>query len=189
MAVALLVAAGRGERLGSEGPKAFVACAGRPLLEWSVAALRACADVERIVVALPPGVVAPPGTEGVVGGEQRSHSVHAALRHAGGADVVVIHDAARPLVTPDLVQDCLDTLASEDCDAAIAAAPVADTIKEAEGEVVVRTLDRSGSGPCRRPRSSAATSSSARWPRARTSWPRRPTTRRWSSAWAARFAW
>ena len=59
MAVALLVAAGRGERLGSEGPKAFVACAGRPLLEWSVAALQACPDVERIVVALPPGVVAP----------------------------------------------------------------------------------------------------------------------------------
>jgi 2-C-methyl-D-erythritol 4-phosphate cytidylyltransferase len=142
-AVALLVAAGRGERLGSQGPKAFVACAGRPLLEWSVAALQACADVERIVVALPPGVIAPPGTEGVQGGEQRSQSVRAALRHAGDADVVVVHDAARPLLTPQLVQDCLDTLAAEDCDAAIAAAPVADTIKEAEGEVVVRTLDRS----------------------------------------------
>jgi 2-C-methyl-D-erythritol 4-phosphate cytidylyltransferase len=142
-AVALLVAAGRGERLGSAGPKAFVACAGRPLVEWSVAALQACADVERIVVALPPGVVAPPGTEGVAGGEQRSQSVQAALRHAGDADVVVVHDAARPLVTPQVVQDCLDTLAAEDCDAAIAAAPVADTIKEARGEVVVRTLDRS----------------------------------------------
>lgn len=143
MAVALLVAAGRGERLGSEGPKAFVACAGRPLLEWSVAALQACADVERIVVALPAGVVAPAGTDGVIGGEQRSQSVHAALRQAPEADVVVVHDAARPLVTPELVQDCLDTLASEGCDAAIAAAPVADTIKEARGEVVVRTLDRS----------------------------------------------
>jgi 2-C-methyl-D-erythritol 4-phosphate cytidylyltransferase len=89
-------------------------------------------------------VVAPHGTDGVTGGEQRSQSVHAALRHAGDADdVVVVHDAARPLVTPQVVQDCLDTLASEDCDAAIAAAPVADTIKEAEGEVVVRTLDRS----------------------------------------------
>ena len=142
-AVALLVAAGRGERLGSQGPKAFVACAGRPLLEWSVAALQACADVERIVVALPPGVIEPPGTEGVQGGEQRSQSVQAALRHAGDADVVVVHDAARPLLTPQLVQDCLETLAAEDCDAAIAAAPVADTIKEAEGEVVVRTLDRS----------------------------------------------
>ncbi len=143
MAVALLVAAGRGERLGSEGPKAFVACAGRPLLEWSVAALQACADVDRIIVALPPGVVAPAGTDGVIGGEQRSHSVHAALRHAGEADVVVVHDAARPLVTPEIVRDCLDALAVHGCDGAIAAAPVTDTIKESRGQEVVRTLDRS----------------------------------------------
>jgi 2-C-methyl-D-erythritol 4-phosphate cytidylyltransferase len=144
MAVALLVAAGRGERLGSDGPKAFVMCAGRPMLEWSIEALRAVAEIERIVVALPPGVTAPPGTVGVPGGEQRSQSVQAALRHAAAQDddVVVVHDAARPLVTPAIVRDCLDTLASEDCDAAIAAAPVADTIKESEGEEVVRTLDR-----------------------------------------------
>jgi 2-C-methyl-D-erythritol 4-phosphate cytidylyltransferase len=142
MAVALLVAAGRGERLGSDGPKAFVHCAGRPLLEWSIEALRACPDVERIVVALPPGVTAPAGTEGVLGGEQRAHSVRAALRHAGEAEVVVVHDAARPLVTPGLVTDCLDVLRTKDCDAAIAAAPVTDTIKESEGDVVIRTLDR-----------------------------------------------
>ena len=142
MAVALLVAAGRGERLGSDGPKAFVRCAGRPLLEWSIEALRAAPDIERIVVALPPGVTAPPGTEGVQGGEQRAHSVRAALRHAGDAEVVVVHDAARPLLTPGLVQDCLDVLRTEDCDGAIAAAPVTDTIKESAGEVVLRTLDR-----------------------------------------------
>jgi 2-C-methyl-D-erythritol 4-phosphate cytidylyltransferase len=142
MAVALLVAAGRGERLGSDGPKAFVRCAGRPLLEWSIEALLASPGIERIVVALPPGVSAPPGTEGVQGGEQRAHSVRAALRHAGDAEVVVVHDAARPLVTPGLVQDCLDALAAHDCDGAIAAAPVTDTIKESAGEVVLRTLDR-----------------------------------------------
>jgi 2-C-methyl-D-erythritol 4-phosphate cytidylyltransferase len=140
MAVALLVAAGRGERLGSEGPKAFVACAGRPLLEWSVAALQACVDVERIVVALPPGVVAPAGTDGVVGGEQRSHSVHAALRHAGEADVVVVHDAARPLAPPELFERALAALQHADC--AIAAAPVTDTIKQAAEGVVTATLDR-----------------------------------------------
>jgi 2-C-methyl-D-erythritol 4-phosphate cytidylyltransferase len=55
MAVALLVAAGRGERLGAEGPKAFVVLAGRPMLEWSLDALRLVPAVERIVVALPPG--------------------------------------------------------------------------------------------------------------------------------------
>jgi 2-C-methyl-D-erythritol 4-phosphate cytidylyltransferase len=144
MAVALLVAAGRGERLGSDGPKAFVMCGGRPMLEWSIEALRAVRDIERIVVALPPGVTAPAGTVGVPGGERRSQSVQAALRHTAPEDddVVVVHDAARPLVTPAILRDCLDTLAAEDCDAAIAAAPVADTIKESKGEEVVRTLDR-----------------------------------------------
>ncbi len=94
-------------------------------------------------VALPPGAGAPPGTIGVPGGAERSHSVLAALEAAPPADVVVVHDAARPLVTPELVERCLDVLAAEDCDAAIAAAAVADTIKEGEGGVVVRTLDRS----------------------------------------------
>jgi len=143
MAVALLVAAGRGERLGTGGPKAFVMLGGRPMLQWSVDALSAVDEVERIVVALPPGVDAPPGTIGVPGGDARSQSVRAALREAGDADVVLVHDAARPMVTPELIRDCLATLAAHDCDAAIAATPVTDTIKESHGEEVVRTLDRS----------------------------------------------
>lgn len=141
-AVALLVAAGRGERLGSPGPKAFVPCAGRALYAWSLEALRAVPDLEHIVVALPPGITAPHGTIGVTGGAERSHSVRAALHAAPPSDWVVVHDAARPMLEAATVQDCLDTLAQEDCDAAIAAAPVADTIKEGAGEVVVRTLDR-----------------------------------------------
>jgi 2-C-methyl-D-erythritol 4-phosphate cytidylyltransferase len=100
--------------------------------------------IEQIVVALPPGVAAPAGTVGVHGGERRSHSVRAALGAARpDADVVLVHDAARPLVTPAIVEDCLGALAAGDCDAAIAAAPVADTIKEADGTRVRRTLDRS----------------------------------------------
>jgi 2-C-methyl-D-erythritol 4-phosphate cytidylyltransferase len=143
MAVALLVAAGRGERLGTGGPKAFVMLGGRPMLQWSIDALSAVDEVERIVVALPPGVHAPAGTIGVPGGAARSQSVRAALRAAGDADVVLVHDAARPMLTPQLVRDCLETLTAHDCDAAIAAAPVTDTIKESRGEEVVRTLDRS----------------------------------------------
>ena len=143
MAVALIVAAGRGERLGSGEPKAFVILGGRPMISWSIDALSAVDEIERIVVALPPGVHAPAGTLGVPGGETRSASVRAALHAAGDTDVVVVHDAARPLTTPALVRDCLDTLAAHDCDAAIAAAPVTDTIKESRGEEVVRTLDRS----------------------------------------------
>ena len=101
MAVALLVAAGSGERLGAARPKAFVTVAGRPMLEWSVDALRA-AGIERIVVALPDGEAPPPGCAGVRGGAKRSESVRAALRASAGEDPVVVHDAARPLVTPEL---------------------------------------------------------------------------------------
>src|SRR3954463_12012047 len=97
MAVALVVAAGRGERLGSGGPKAFVMVAGRPMIDWSLGALRAADAVRQIVVALPPGVTAPAGTLGVRGGDQRSHSVRAALGAAGGGEEIVVgNDAARP---------------------------------------------------------------------------------------------
>ena len=141
-AVALLVAAGRGERLGHHAPKAFVPCAGRPLLAWSLDALHAVEDISHVVAALPPGINPPRGTIGVEGGAERSHSVRAALHAAPASDWVLVHDAARPMLTPEIVQACLDALAEHDCDAAIAAAPVADTIKEGAGEVVTRTLDR-----------------------------------------------
>jgi 2-C-methyl-D-erythritol 4-phosphate cytidylyltransferase len=142
MAVALLVAAGSGERLGASRPKAFVALAGRPMLEWSLDALRA-AGVDDVVVALPPGERAPAGCLGVPGGVTRSASVRAALAAAPpGATEVVVHDAARPLVEPALFARTLDALA--EADAAIAAARVTDTIKQAGGDRrVTATLDRS----------------------------------------------
>jgi len=132
------VAAGRGERLGAPGPKAFVMLAGRPMLEWSLEALRAAPSVERVVVAVPPGVSYP---DAVSGGEARSESVRNALRAAGDADVVVVHDAARPLLDADLVERCVAGL-DGGVDAVIAAAPVTDTVKEAADGIVERTLDR-----------------------------------------------
>ena len=115
--------------------------AGRPMLEWSVEALRA-AGIEDIVVALPPGEAPPAGCAGVAGGATRSESVRSALRAARAAEHVVVHDAARPLVTARHVRAALDALT--DADAAIAAAPVTDTVKEAgEDRRVTRTLDRS----------------------------------------------
>jgi len=143
MAVALVVAAGRGDRLRSPGPKALVELAGRPMLEWSIAALRAVPAVNVIVVALPAGAQAPPGTVGAVGGEVRSASVRAAFAAAPAGDgPILVHDAARPLVTPQLIEAVLAGLAGVDC--AIAATPVSDTIKEAtSGLVVTRTIDRS----------------------------------------------
>ncbi len=146
MAVALIVAAGRGERLGSGRPKALVTVAGRPMLEWSVAALRAVDAVERIVVALPADALghAPDDTIAVAGGEARSHSVRAALRASGDGDPVIVHDAARPLAQPDLFWRALAELEDSGADAVIAAAPVPDTIKEVgtDGRTVARTLER-----------------------------------------------
>lgn len=130
---AVIAAAGSGQRLGAGGPKAFVPLAGRPLVEWSIAAFRAAPSVRSIVVACPPGHVHDlAGDEvGVVdGGATRAESVSNALA-AVGTELVAIHDAARPLVTPELIEDVIATLlAAPDAAGAIAAAPVTDTIKQ-----------------------------------------------------------
>ena len=146
MAVALIVAAGRGERLGSDRPKALVTLCGRPMLEWSVRAVAAVEAVKRIVIALPADELsaAPEGTIAVAGGDQRSQSVLSALHASEDGDPVIVHDAARPLATPRLFEQTLSELERQDVDAVIAAAPVSDTIKEvsADGRTVARTLDR-----------------------------------------------
>jgi 2-C-methyl-D-erythritol 4-phosphate cytidylyltransferase len=147
VALALIVAAGRGERLGSDCPKALVELDGRSLLQRSVDLMLGCGEVERIVVALPPGVSAPPGAIGVEGGAVRSQSVAHALAAGGPGDpqeLIVVHDAARPLTSVELVHDALATLAGDSSlDAAIVAAPVSDTIKRVDDGVVTETLDRS----------------------------------------------
>lgn len=104
------------------------------MVEWSVDAVRACASVRSIVVAAPPGHVDDFGGHdlGVVaGGATRAQSVANALA-AVGTELVAIHDAARPLLTPELFEAVVATLlAAPDADAAIAAFPVTDTIKRA----------------------------------------------------------
>ena len=143
----MIAAAGSGERLGAGGPKAFVELGGRPLLDWSLDAFKEAGTVDEIVVASPPGheeAVAERGVLAVAGGEHRSESVASALELCGGA-IVVVHDAARPLVTPKLINAVVDRLSSEeDAAGVIAAAPVTDTIKQAgDAGGVERTLDRS----------------------------------------------
>jgi 2-C-methyl-D-erythritol 4-phosphate cytidylyltransferase len=160
MAVALLLAAGSGERLGAGRPKGLVALAGRPLLEWSLDALRASEQVERIAIALPPDGLEEgragfaqrpaeaqrrePTVVCVAGGASRSASVRSALHAIGPGDPVVVHDAARPLLRPALVAAAIAALADDSgADAAIAAAAVTDTIKRADAErAVLETLDR-----------------------------------------------
>jgi 2-C-methyl-D-erythritol 4-phosphate cytidylyltransferase len=144
----VIAAAGSGQRLGAGGPKAFIAVAGRPMLEWSLDAFRAASTISEIVVAAPPGEhdsVSDQGVIAVAGGEHRSESVANALALCEG-EFIVVHDAARPLVTPGLIDAMVEELAAEeDAAAVIAATPVTDTIKQVgdEGQVE-RTLDRSG---------------------------------------------
>ncbi len=107
------------------------------MVEWSLDVLREVCD--RVVVAVPPDRAAPP--DFVAGGATRSESVRNALDAAPEASVFVVHDAARPLVTVELVRRCVDAL-EEGYDGVIAAIPVTDTVKEVEHGEVLRTPDR-----------------------------------------------
>ncbi len=167
MAVALIVAAGRGERLGADRPKALVELAGAPLVQWSIAALCGVGEIERIVLAVPPRISAagavvevdgrtialssqgalhgPVDVTVVEGGAARSESVRLALAAAGPGDPVLVHDAARALVTAELAEAVIAALAADgDAQAAIAATPVKDTVKRVgDSGAVSETLDRS----------------------------------------------
>jgi 2-C-methyl-D-erythritol 4-phosphate cytidylyltransferase len=147
MPIALILAAGSGERFGAGAPKAFVELAGRPLVQWSVDALSQVQEIEQIVVAMPPGLAAPAGVSAVEGGSVRSESVRLALAAASGGrdqDLVLVHDAARPLLTTELAAATIHALeADESIDAAIAAVPMTDTVKRVRDGVVSETLERS----------------------------------------------
>lgn len=148
MTIALIVAAGSGERLGADKPKALVELAGQPLLQWSIDALSQVEGIEQIVVALPPDTPAPAGVTTVDGGAARSDSVRRALagaREGTDGQLVLVHDAARPLLTPELAQTVIAALEADTiADAAIAAVPVTDTIKRVnEAGAVSETLARS----------------------------------------------
>jgi 2-C-methyl-D-erythritol 4-phosphate cytidylyltransferase len=134
--VGIIPAAGAGERLGADVPKAFAVLGGRPMVEWSLDVLRAVCD--RVVVAVPADRAEPP--DFVAGGATRSESVRNALDAAPEASVFVVHDAARPLVTVELVRRCLHAL--EAYDGVVAAVPVTDTVKVVEDGEVIRTPDR-----------------------------------------------
>ncbi len=136
--VGIVPAGGSGERLGADRPKAFVVCAGRPLIEWSLEVLGSVC--ERVIVAAPEGY--DDGPDRVRGAESRSASVRNAVEAAPDASVFVVHDAARPVVTRELVERCLGAL-QPGVDGAIAAVPMTDTVKEvATDGRVLRTLDR-----------------------------------------------
>ena len=150
---ALIAAAGSGERLGIDRPKAFAGLGGRPLLAESLDRLDRCELVDAIVVAAPPGweepaillaeeLAATKVVACVTGGATRADSVASALAEVpDGALVVLVHDAARPLVDDSLVERLLGRL-GEGFDGAVPALPVADTLKRVRGGVVAGTVDR-----------------------------------------------
>jgi 2-C-methyl-D-erythritol 4-phosphate cytidylyltransferase len=115
-----------------------VPLAGRPMIEWSLDALRASELVSSIVVAVPPGLAHELGGDDLRvldGGATRAHSVANALA-AVDTELVAIHDAARPLLTAQLVEDLIVRLdADPEAAGAIAAAPITDTIKQTDSEV------------------------------------------------------
>jgi 2-C-methyl-D-erythritol 4-phosphate cytidylyltransferase len=150
---AVLAAAGRGERLGSDRPKAFARLGDRPLLAESLERLENSDWIDAIVVAAPPEWEEPAillaeelgaGKVGsvVTGGASRSESVRLALAEvADDAAVVLVHDAARPLVPEDVIERLLAPL-GEGWDGVVPGLPVSDTVKRVEGDRVVETLPR-----------------------------------------------
>ena len=152
---AVLVAAGSGERFGGKRPKAFANLAGRPLVAESLERLDASAWIDAIVVVAPADWEEPTillaeelGAGSlravVTGGATRTDSVRAGLAEVpGDTAVVLVHDAARPLLSDDVIERVVTAL-GEGWDAAVPALPLADTVKRAEGEAVAETVDRSG---------------------------------------------
>jgi 2-C-methyl-D-erythritol 4-phosphate cytidylyltransferase len=151
---AVLAAAGRGERLDVDRPKAFAALRGRPLLAESLERLEASGWIESIVVVAPPGWEEPvillaeelgcgKVVASVAGGETRGESVRAGVGEVGeDAAVILVHDAARPLVSDEVIERVVTPL-SQGWDGAVPGLPVVDTVKRVAADgAVTETLAR-----------------------------------------------
>jgi 2-C-methyl-D-erythritol 4-phosphate cytidylyltransferase / 2-C-methyl-D-erythritol 2,4-cyclodiphosphate synthase len=147
---AIIAAGGRGHRLGAAMPKQLLEVGGRSLLQWSVEAFTAHPAISDVIVALPSDLARNPpnwlsGVRVVEGGGRRQDSVANAFAVlADATEIVLVHDAARPFVTADVISRAIDGAAAHG--AAIAAVPVTDTVKRVEargaGSVITETLPR-----------------------------------------------
>ena len=148
--VAVVPAAGSGERLAAGAPKAFVNLGGRPMLEHALAGLRDSGVVDGVVVAVPPTrtdeakLVFGGDAVIVAGGSDRTESVRLALEAIGDAEFVLVHDAARALTPPSLIARVVHALQAGH-PAVIPGLPVTDTIKAVDANgVVLGTPERAG---------------------------------------------
>jgi 2-C-methyl-D-erythritol 4-phosphate cytidylyltransferase len=150
----IIVAAGSGVRLGRKEPKAFVPMCGRTMLAWSIETAARLADTAELVVAAPSGMEPAARREATAagsgipvkiapGGAERQDSVRIALALTSAeSEIVVVHDAARPLATAELFSRCIEAAARSG--GAIAAIPVADTLKRVTGVAISATVPRAG---------------------------------------------
>ncbi|HYM16644.1 MAG TPA: 2-C-methyl-D-erythritol 4-phosphate cytidylyltransferase [Dehalococcoidia bacterium] len=151
-AYGIIVAAGRGERMDGID-KVFAPLVGRPLVAWTIAAFQKCAAIDAVVVVAAPGAAGrmrqliaewrfTKVTAVVGGGASRQASVRGGLTAAADAAIVAVHDAARPLVTPELIATGVGL--ARETSAALCAVPSRDTVKEVAGQppVVRATPDR-----------------------------------------------
>jgi 2-C-methyl-D-erythritol 4-phosphate cytidylyltransferase len=152
---AIVVSAGRGARFGDDGvPKTFRPLAGVPMYVHSLRAFEAVPSIAGIVLVVVDnwlefamehtmGEATRATVEITAGGATRQASVRAGLaRVPTDCARIVVHDAARPLVTPEMIETCL--AASKGADGAICAVPLSDTLKKATDGVVEETLVRAG---------------------------------------------
>jgi 2-C-methyl-D-erythritol 4-phosphate cytidylyltransferase len=139
---AVVVAAGSGNRFGRA--KQYEELGGRRVLDWALEAARSVAEGIVLVVPAENAGFREPGVDAIVpGGATRSESVRAGLAAVPNeAEVVVVHDAARPLATVQLFETVVQAV-RDGADAAVPAVPVTDTVKRVKGEKVAETLDRS----------------------------------------------
>lgn len=149
-AAAIILAAGESRRMGED--KTLLKVGGRPLLTYALEAFQACPQVDQIVLVLAasnaPAVLPllaryPKVARTCLGGRRRQDSVRAGLATMASREWVVVHDGARPLLTPELISAGLD--AARETGAAAAALPVVDTLKETDGRaLIIKTVPREG---------------------------------------------
>ena len=151
--MAILVAGGSGSRMDSELPKQFMDLAGKPVAAYSLDLFERCKLIDEVILVVSEDYLAYSSGELVdkyaykkihkitTGGESRQESVFAGLSACPPtSDIVVIHDAARPLLTMDLLERTI--MKAEETDAAILAVPAKESVKLSDGETVTRTLLR-----------------------------------------------
>jgi len=153
-ASAIIVAAGSGVRLGSGVPKAFVKIGGRTILSYSLGAVAQVNSIGEVVITVPEGFESAARAEATAagldvpvkitqGGIERQDSVRIALGLTSSeSDLVIVHDAARPLATPAIFEACMAAAAR--AGGAIAAIPVADTLKRVTDSAIAATVSRTG---------------------------------------------